>query len=148
MLYKLLVILHILGAATLVGTNLVLMLSVIPKAKKAGDINIIKGYLTGVGQMGVHALAVQLITGLWLAAPMFKGISAAFQMKDVFMTHVAAKIVIMVVITVLVIVMRRKIAPKLSMETLGGFTATVGIITVLGIFMVALGVGLRTGGLF
>ncbi|MFA6958070.1 MAG: hypothetical protein WC538_19555 [Thermoanaerobaculia bacterium] len=148
MLYKLLVILHILGAATLVGTNLVLMLSVIPKAKKAGDIGIIKGFLAGVGQMGVHALAVQLITGLWLATPMFKGISAAFQMKDVFMTHVVAKIVIMIAITVLVIVMRRKIAPKLSMETLGGFTATVGIITVLGIFMVALGVGLRTGGLF
>ncbi len=120
----------------------------IPKAKKAGDIGIIKGYLAGVGQMGVHALAVQLITGLWLATPQFKGISAAFHMKDVFMTHVAAKIVIMIVITVLVIVMRRKIAPKLSMETLGGFTATVGIITVLGIFMVALGVGLRTGGLW
>jgi len=148
MLYKLLVILHILGAAILVGTNLVLMLSVIPKAKKAGDIGIIKGFLAGVGQMGVHGLAVQLITGLWLASPMFKAISTAFQMKDVFMTHVAAKVVIMIVITVLVIVMRRKIAPKLSMETLGGFTATVGIITVLGIFMVALGVGLRTGGLF
>lgn len=148
MLYKLLVILHILGAATLVGTNLVLLLSVIPKAKKAGDLNIIKGYLTGVGQMGVHALAIQLITGLWLASPMFKGISTAFQMKDVFMTHVGAKVVIMIVLTVLVIVMRRKIAPKLSMETLGGFTATVGLITVLGIFMVALGVGLRTGGLF
>jgi len=107
MLYKLLVILHILGAATLVGTNLVLLLSVIPKAKKAGDIGIIKGFLAGVGQMGVHALAVQLITGLWLATPMFKGISAAFQMKDVFMTHVAAKIVIMIVITVPVIVMHR-----------------------------------------
>ncbi len=148
MLYKLLVILHILGAATLVGTNIVLLLSVIPKAKKAGDVKIIRDFLGGVGQMGVHALAVQLITGLWLATPMFKGISAAFQMKDVFMTHVVAKVVVFVVITALVVVMRRKIAPKLSMETLGSFTATVAIITILGIFLVALGVGLRTGGLW
>jgi len=148
MLYKLLVIVHILGAATLVGTNLVMMLSVIPKAKKAGDVGVIKGYLAGVGQMGVHALAVQLITGLWLASPQFKGISAAFQMKEVFATHVVVKIAIMIVMTVLVVVLRRKIAPKLSMETLGGFTATVGLITILGIFMVALGVGLRTGGLW
>jgi hypothetical protein len=148
MLYKLLVIIHILGAAILVGTNLILMLSVIPKAKKAGDIGIIRGYLGGVGQMGVHALAVQLITGLWLASPQFKGISAAFQMKEVFATHVVAKVVIMILITALVIVMRRKIAPKLSMETLGGFTTTVGTLTILAIAMVALGVGLRTGGLF
>ena len=148
MLYKLLVILHILGAAVLVGTNLVVMLSVIPKAKKANDVGVIRGYLGGVGQMGVHALAVQLITGLWLASPQFKGISAAFQMKEVFATHVVAKVVIMIVITVLIIVLRRKIAPNLTMENLGGFTMTVGLVTLLGIAMVALGVGLRTGGLF
>ena len=148
MLYKLLVILHLLGAAVLVGTNLVLMLSVIPKAKKAGDIGIIKGYLAGVGQMGVHALAVQLITGLWLATPQFNGISAAFQMKEVFATHVVAKLVIAIVVTVLIVVMRRRIAPKLSLETLGSFTAMAATITVLGILLVALGVGLRTGGLW
>ncbi|MBI2213291.1 MAG: hypothetical protein HYU52_06560 [Acidobacteria bacterium] len=148
MLYKLVIIVHILGAAVLVGTNLVLLLSVIPKAKKENDLGVVRGFLGGVGQMGVHALAVQLITGLWLASPQFKGISAAFQSREVFATHVVAKIVIMVVITALVVVMRRKIAPKLSMETLGGFTSTVGIITLLGITMVALGVGLRTGGLW
>jgi uncharacterized membrane protein len=148
MLYKILVILHILGAAILVGTNLVMMLSVIPKAKKANDVGVIRGYLGGVGQMGVHALAVQFITGLWLASPQFKGISAAFEMKEVFATHVVAKVVIMIVITALIIVLRRKIAPNLTMDNLGGFTATVGLVTLLGIAMVALGVGLRTGGLF
>lgn len=148
MLYKILVILHLLGAAVLVGTNLVLLLSVIPKAKKAGDVGVIRGFLAGVGQAGVHGLAVQFVTGLWLASPQFKGISAAFQMKEVFATHVAAKLVLAIAITVLVVVMRRRIAPKLSMETLGSFTAMVSTITVLGVLLVALGVGLRTGGLF
>lgn len=148
MLYKLLIIVHILGAAILVGTNLVLMLSVIPKAKKAGDVKVIKDFLAGVGQAGVHALAAQLVTGLWLASPQFKGISVAFSMKDVFLTHVAAKIVIMIILTVLIVILRRRIAPKLSMETLGGFSTMIATITVLGICMVALGVGLRTGGLW
>ncbi len=148
MLYKLLVILHILGAAVLVGTNLVLLLSVIPKAKKAGDIQVIRGFLAGVGQAGVHGLAAQFVTGIWLATPQFKGISAAFQAREVFATHVGAKLLIAIVVTVLIVIMRRRIAPKLSLETLGSFTAMAATITALGILLVALGVGLRTGGLF
>ena len=67
MTYRLLVTLHLLGATVWVGGHLVLLLSVLPRALRARDPAIIREFETGFERLGIPALLVQIVTGLWLA---------------------------------------------------------------------------------
>ena len=67
MTYRVLVALHLLGAAVWVGGHLVLSLSVLPRALRARDPAIIREFESGFERLGIPALLVQVVTGLWLA---------------------------------------------------------------------------------
>ncbi|MBI2492153.1 MAG: copper transporter, partial [Candidatus Rokubacteria bacterium] len=65
--YRLLVTLHLLGAAVWVGGHLVLSLSVLPRALRTRDPAIIRDFESAFERVGLPALLVQVLTGLWLA---------------------------------------------------------------------------------
>ena len=67
MTYRLLVALHLLGAAVWVGGHLVLSISVLPRALRARDPGIIREFESGFERLGIPALLVQVVTGLGLA---------------------------------------------------------------------------------
>lgn len=64
MTYRLLVALHLLGAAVWVGGHLVLSISVLPRALRARDPGIIREFESGFERLGIPALLVQVVTGL------------------------------------------------------------------------------------
>ena len=65
--YRLLIILHLLGASVWVGGHLVLSLVVLPRALHARDASIVREFESGYERIGLPALALQVLTGVWLA---------------------------------------------------------------------------------
>src|SRR5206468_3592572 len=65
--YRLLVVLHLLGATVWVGGHLVLSLVVLPRALAARDPSIVREFESGYERIGLPALLLQALTGVWLA---------------------------------------------------------------------------------
>ncbi|MGQ1945366.1 hypothetical protein [Ornithobacterium rhinotracheale] len=66
-MFKLALILHVLGAAIWVGGHLVLLFGYVPKAVKNKDCSIIEGFESKYEPIGVPALIIQIITGIYMA---------------------------------------------------------------------------------
>jgi putative copper export protein len=62
--YRLLVILHLLGATIWVGGHLVLSLVVLPRALRARDPSVIREFETGYQRIGLPALLLAVLPGL------------------------------------------------------------------------------------
>ena len=66
-MYKLVVMLHLLGASVWVGGHLILSLVVLPPALRSRDPAPIRAFEQRFEKIGLPALALQILTGLWLA---------------------------------------------------------------------------------
>ena len=64
---KVMLSLHVLAATIWVGGHLVLSLTILPRALRRGDPDIIRDFEEGYERIGIPALLVQVVTGLWLA---------------------------------------------------------------------------------
>jgi uncharacterized membrane protein len=64
---KWLVLLHVLGATIWVGGHLILSLGFLPAAWKQKDVSSLLFFERRYERMGISALLVQLITGIWMA---------------------------------------------------------------------------------
>lgn len=65
--YYILLTLHVLGATIWTGGHLVLATTVLPRALRAKRASILTDFEQGYERIGMPALALQILTGLWLA---------------------------------------------------------------------------------
>src|SRR5688572_188078 len=65
--YYVLLLLHILGATLWTGGHVVLATTVLPRALRAKRAAILSDFEQGYESVGMPALGVQIVTGLWLA---------------------------------------------------------------------------------
>ena len=63
-MYSLLLLLHILAATVWTGGHLVLALTVLPRALRARDPQILLQFESGYERVGMPALLLQVLTGL------------------------------------------------------------------------------------
>jgi putative copper export protein len=76
-LFPLLVIVHALAATVWTGGHLVLDLGVLPGALRQGSAAAIRGFEETFEPLGLTALAIQVLTGLWMGwiyLPGFQGL--------------------------------------------------------------------------
>ena len=66
-MFTLVLFLHVLGATIWTGGHLVLSLTVLPRALRGRDPEIIRQFEQGYEKVGIPALLMQVVTGLWLA---------------------------------------------------------------------------------
>src|SRR5256885_1975814 len=71
LIYYLVLCLHVIGACVWVGGHLVLATRVLPRALREKKAAIIQEFEHGYEQIGMPALGVQILTGLWLAHRFF-----------------------------------------------------------------------------
>ena len=64
----LLLTLHLLGACVWTGGHLVLAITVLPRALSRRDVRVLQGFEEPFERIGIPALIVQVLTGVWLAA--------------------------------------------------------------------------------
>jgi putative copper export protein len=146
--YRLLVALHLLGASIWVGGHLVLALSVLPRAMRANDPTVVRDFESGYERIGIPALVLQVVTGLWLAQRWMPD-AADWLSPSTPQAHlILTKLVLLVVTAALGAHARLRIIPKLDASRLPALRAHIVAITTVGVLFLVLGVGVRTGGLF
>ena len=145
MTYRLLVALHLLGAAVWVGGHLVLSLSVLPRAFRARDPAIIREFEAGFERLGIPALLVQVVTGLWLAHHWVPDVAVWFFPSTPAARLVLLKLALLAATVALAVHARLRVVPRLEAATLRVIAYHIVAVTVLGVALLVVGVAIRTG---
>jgi putative copper export protein len=144
--FSVLVIVHALGATVWTGGHLVLDLGVLPKALKLRRADLIREYEQTFEPLGLTALAIQVITGLWMGwiyLPRFQGLITA---QSPIAALISAKLVLLAATLVLAVHARLRLIPHLTDENLSRLAWHIRAITALAIAFVVVGAGVRLGG--
>jgi putative copper export protein len=144
--FSVLVIVHALAATVWTGGHLVLDLGVLPKALKLRRADLIREYEQTFEPLGLTALAIQVITGLWMGwiyLPRFQGL---FTAQSPIAALISAKLVLLAATLVLAVHARLRLLPQLTDENLSGLAWHIRAITALAIAFVVVGAGVRLGG--
>ena len=146
-MYKLIVMLHLLGAAVWVGGHVTLSFVVLPPALRARDPAPILAFEQRFEMIGLPALALQILTGLWLAHYWLPDVSRWFRFDSPQATLIATKLALLALTAALGLHARLRLIPHLSAATLPRLAAHVVSVTLLGIGFVIVGSAIRLGGL-
>lgn len=144
-LYFTLLILHILGATIWVGGHLVLAVTVLPRALRAKSAAIILDFERGYERLGMPALAVQIVTGLWLAYRLLGTPSHWFAAGP--QAHVVQlKLLFLAATAGLAVHAKTRVIPRLRDDNLPVLGAHIVGVTILGVLFTLAGASLRLGG--
>src|SRR5690606_2788876 len=77
-MFNYLLILHLLGAAIWTGGHLILALVVLPKVLSSRNLDALLQFEGQFEKIGMPALAIQIITGLWMAYKILPNIEMWF----------------------------------------------------------------------
>ena len=144
-MYRLIVALHVLGATVWVGGHLVLSLSVLPRALRARDPALIRDFESGFERLGIPALLVQIVTGLWLAYHWAPHVAGWFSPSTPQERLVLVKLVLLAATLALAVHARLRVVPQLDAATLRFLAYHIVAVTLLGVALLLVGVAIRTG---
>jgi putative copper export protein len=147
-MYRLVLILHLLGAAVWVGGHLVLSLVVLPRALRARDASVVREFESGYERVGLPALLIQALTGIWLALHWVPDIGAWFAPASLHAWLILVKLMLLAATLALAAHARFRILPRLDATTLPLLGYHVVGVTVLGVVLLIVGAAIRTGGLW
>lgn len=139
---KYLIVLHVLGACVWVGGHLVLALSVLPKALKKKNPEIVREFEVHYERVGIPALLLQVITGLMIAV-IYMPVSEWFTFQDRAHTHIGLKLILLLITFLLAIHARLFIIPKLSQNNLSLLAWHIAAVTIIAVLMLFLGLNFR-----
>jgi putative copper export protein len=146
-MFKIMLFLHILGATVWTGGHLVLSLTVLPRALRQRDPDVLRNFEAGYERIGLPALLIQVVTGLWLAHRIAPRLADWFSFTTVASTHVSLKLLLLLLTVMLAMHARLRLIPKLTERTIWVLAWHVIAVTVVAVLSVLVGVGIRTGGL-
>jgi putative copper export protein len=147
-MYASIVFLHVLGASVWVGGHLVLAISVLPRALRARKPEILLGFERGFERVGMPALLLQILTGVWLAHTYVPRVADWFTFSARIPAHILAKLALLAGTLLLAASARFRVIPRLTPETLKTLAWHIVLVTLFAVLFVAVGVSVRTGLLF
>jgi putative copper export protein len=146
--YRLLVVLHLLGATVWVGGHLVLSLVVLPKALRARDASFVREFESGYERIGLPALLLQVITGVWLALHWVPDFTRWLAPASLHGWLVLVKLGLLAATLALAAHARFRLVPALGTGALSRLAYHIVGVTLLGVAMLITGVAIRTGGVW
>ena len=146
--YRLLVVLHLLGATVWVGGHLVLSLVVLPRALRARDASVVAEFESGYERIGLPALLLQVITGVWLALHWVPDIRTWLAPESLHGWLVLVKLGLLAATLALAAHARFRLVPTLDAGALSTLAFHIVGVTLLGVAMLITGVAIRTGGVW
>ncbi len=147
MLFKLLIVLHTLGATVWTGGHLVLAVTVLPHALKARAPEAIQQFENHFEKLGLMALGLQMITGFWLTGIYFPNFEDFLKFDSYLSQYIGLKLLCLLGTLALAVHARLLIIPKLASATLYSLTYHIIGVTIFAVLFVILGAGIRLGGL-
>jgi len=146
-MHKAIILLHLIAATIWTGGHIVLSTTVLPRALRRRDPAIVADFEGAFERIGVPALLVQIVTGLYLATKLVPP-SQWFSFTGVASTHIAIKIILVALTLVLAAHARLRIIPRLDASRLPTLAAHIVAVTVIAVLLAMVGAGFRIGGIF
>jgi len=146
-MYRLLVVLHLIGATIWVGGHLVLSLAVLPRALRAREPSIIREFEMGFERIGIPALLAQVVTGVLLARYWAPAIRTWFSPSSPQEWFILGKLGLLTCTVALAAHARLRLIPDLDAAKLRLLAYHIVAVTLLGLLFLVFGVAIRTGGL-
>lgn len=143
--YYIVLSLHILGATVWAGGHLVLAVSILPEALRQHRAATVSEFEQRFERIGLRALAVQIVTGLWLAERLLGSPDHWFDGNSLART-VQVKLGLLAVTVGLAVHARFRVIPSLSDATLPTLAWHIRIVTLAAVLFVLAGASLRFGG--
>lgn len=146
-MYAIALFLHVLGATIWTGGHLVLALTWLPRVLRERSPEQLLRFEQGYERIGMPALAVQLVTGLWMAWQLVPGFGAWLAPETPVARAIAIKLVLLLLTALIALHARFRVIARLSAQTLPLMAWHVAAVTLLSVAFVAVGVSLRFGGI-
>ena len=145
-MYSLMLFLHVLGATVWTGGHLVLALTWLPRVLRDRSPEQLLRFEQGYERIGMPALVLQIVTGLWMAYQMVPSVAQWLSPDTPVARAIALKLVLLLCTALIAAHARLRVIPRLSADTLPLMAWHVGAVTLLSVGFVAVGVSLRFGG--
>ena len=136
---------HLLGASVWVGGHLILAIVILPKALRAKDVEVLLGFESNFEKIGMPALALQIITGLYMAHQMMPDMGMWFALDNDISILIALKLLLLFLTALVAMHARFRVIPKLSAHTLQAFSVNIILVTLLSVAFLVVGTLFRTG---
>ena len=136
---------HLLGATIWTGGHLILSLVVLPKALKAQELAGLMAFEEQFEKIGLPALVLQIITGLWMAYRLLPDVSLWFGFDNDLSVLITTKLVLLAATFLVALHARFTVIPTLSVARLGFFALHIMAVTLLSVSFVVVGSLFRTG---
>ncbi|MDQ8020915.1 MAG: copper resistance protein CopD [Moraxellaceae bacterium] len=144
-MYSFVLLTHLLAATIWTGGHLVLALSVLPRALRQRDPQILLAFESAYEPLGMTALLVQIVTGLWMAHAMLPDVAAWFSFAPGPARLISLKLLLLGATALTALDARLRIIPDLSAATLPAMARRVVTVTVLSVAFVVVGASFRSG---
>ena len=145
-MYALMLFLHVLGATVWTGGHLVLALTWLPRVLRERSPEQLLRFEQGYERIGMPALVLQIVTGLWMAYQMVPSVAQWLSPDTPVARAIALKLVLLLCTALIAAHARLRVIPRRSADTLPLMAWHVGAVTLLSVGFVAVGVSLRFGG--
>jgi len=139
-----LLLLHLLGATIWTGGHLVLVFTILPRVLKDRDVASLHWFEQGYEKLGMPALLVQIVTGLWLAWQKVPSLALWFDMDAGPIADLIRIKLLLLLLTAMVAAHARfRVIPRLSPTTLPLMGWHIAAVTLLSVAFVATGLSFR-----
>ncbi|WP_296237782.1 CopD family protein [Psychrobacter sp. UBA5136] len=144
-MFNYLLILHLLGAAIWVGGHLILALVILPKVLSSRNLDALLQFEGQFEKIGMPALGLQIVTGLWMAHNLLPNTSAWFAFDNDISILIGMKLSLLLLTALVAMHARFWIIPRLSADNLNGFAINISLVTLFSVAFVVVGTLFRTG---
>ena len=144
-MHKYVLLLHVLSATVWTGGHLVLALAVLPRVLKERSTTELLRFESAYEKIGMPALAIQVLTGLWLAYSLVPDFGSWFAADNAVSQLILLKLILLLLTVLVAVDARLRIIPRLSADSLPAMARRIGAVTLLSVLFVVVGVSFRTG---
>ena len=144
-MFNYLLILHLLGAAIWTGGHLILALVVLPKVLSSRNLDALLQFEGQFEKIGMPALAIQIITGLWMAHRILPNVGMWFAFDNDISVLIGMKLILLLLTAMVAMHARFWVIPRLSANNLNGFAINIILVMLFSVAFVVVGTLFRTG---
>jgi len=144
-MWGIILFLHLLGATVWTGGHLVLAITVLPRVLRERSPARLLEFESTYERIGMPALGLQVLTGLWLAHRLVPDFGRWFSFSDPVSSLVGIKLVLLAATVGLALDARLRILRNLTEQKLTALAWHIVPVTVLSVLFVLVGASFHTG---
>lgn len=144
-MYGLILLLHLLGATIWTGGHIVLATVILPRVLKERSPRRLLEFEQAFEKIGMPALIVQVLTGLWLAWHLVPDPIEWFNMSNPIAHGIAAKLLLLALTVAFALDAKLRVLPRFDESKLVDMAWHIIPVTVFSVLFVAVGVSFRAG---